>query len=43
MLFKGTLLKDPKNILADDGPNSQAGRRFEFDSVYRLSPGMPPL
>lgn len=33
MFFKGTLLKDPKGLLIDNGPNSQAGRRFEFTSV----------
>ena len=33
MFFKGTLLKDPKKVLVDNGPNSQAGRRFEFQSM----------
>lgn len=33
MFFKGKLLKDPKGILIDNGPNSQAAKRFEFRSV----------
>lgn len=33
MFFKGALLKDPKGLLVSNGPNSQAGRRFEFTSV----------
>lgn len=37
MFFKGTLLKDPKGILIDNGPNSQAGRRIEFTSVQEVS------
>lgn len=37
MFFKGSLLKDPKKILASNGPNSQAGRRFEFTSVQEIS------
>lgn len=37
MFFKGTLLKDPKGLLIDNGPNSQAGRRFEFTSVQEIS------
>ncbi len=28
MFFKGSLLKDSKGLLVDNGPNSQAGRRF---------------
>jgi uncharacterized protein YdeI (YjbR/CyaY-like superfamily) len=36
MFFKGTLLKDPKGVLIDNGPNSQAGRRFEFTSVQEI-------
>ena len=37
MFFKGTLLKDPKKLLIDNGPNSQAGRRFEFRSVQEIA------
>lgn len=37
MFFKGTLLKDPKKILVNNGPNSQAGRRFEFRSVKDIT------
>jgi uncharacterized protein YdeI (YjbR/CyaY-like superfamily) len=37
MFFKGSLLKDTKKILASNGPNSQAGRRFEFTSVSQIS------
>lgn len=33
MLFKGKLIKDPKGVLVDNGPNSQSARRFEFRSV----------
>ena len=33
MFFKGSLLKDPKKALVDNGPNSQAARRFEFQSL----------
>lgn len=33
MFFKGTLLKDPKEVLVENGPNSQAARRMEFRSV----------
>ncbi|MGE0173904.1 MAG: YdeI family protein [Oligoflexales bacterium] len=36
MFFKGSLLKDPKGVLVDNGPNSQAGRRFEFGSVQDI-------
>lgn len=36
MFFKGALLKDPKGMLVDNGPNSQAGRRFEFGSVQEI-------
>lgn len=34
MFFKGSLLKDPKKILVSNGPNSQAGRRFESDFIF---------
>lgn len=37
MFFKGSLLKDPKKILVSNGPNSQAGRRFEFTSVGQIT------
>lgn len=37
MFFKGTLLKDPKKILVDNGPNSQAARRFEFRSIQEIT------
>lgn len=33
MFFKGALLKDPKGLLVDNGPNSQGARRLEFTSV----------
>lgn len=36
MFFKGTLLKDPKDVLIDNGPNSQAGKRFEFGSTQDI-------
>ncbi len=41
MFFKGTLLKDPKGILAKPGENSRAAGRFEFtsvDDIERLEP-----
>lgn len=37
MFFKGTLLKDPKNILVDNGPNSQSAKRLEFRSVQEIT------
>lgn len=37
MFFKGSLLKDPKRVLISNGPNSQAGRRFEFGSVQDVA------
>jgi uncharacterized protein YdeI (YjbR/CyaY-like superfamily) len=37
MFFKGTLLKDPKNILVNNGPNSQASKRMEFRSVPEIT------
>lgn len=33
MFFKGALLKDPKGVLVDQGPNSRSARRIEFTSV----------
>lgn len=43
MFFKGALLKDPKGLLVDNGPNSQAGRRFEFTSVGELTKLAPVI
>ena len=37
MFFKGSLLKDAKGLLANNGPNSQAARRFEFQSVQDIT------
>jgi uncharacterized protein YdeI (YjbR/CyaY-like superfamily) len=37
MFFKGSLLKDAKAILVNNGPNSQAGRRFEFHSEKEIA------
>jgi uncharacterized protein YdeI (YjbR/CyaY-like superfamily) len=40
MFFKGALLKDPKKVLVDQGPNSRSAKRIEFtslDDVARLS------
>lgn len=37
MFFKGALLKDPKSVLINNGPNSQAARRFEFRSVQEIT------
>lgn len=36
MFFKGTLLKDAEGFLVNNGPNSQAARRVEFDSVAEI-------
>ncbi len=33
MFFKGTLLKDKKKLLVDNGPNSRSAKRMEFRSV----------
>jgi uncharacterized protein YdeI (YjbR/CyaY-like superfamily) len=43
MFFKGTLLKDEKNILVDNGPNSQASRRLEFHSVAEIKKLTPVI
>jgi uncharacterized protein YdeI (YjbR/CyaY-like superfamily) len=43
MFFKGTLLKDPKKLLIANGPNSQAGRRFEFTSVAEITKLAPVI
>ncbi len=37
MFFKGALLKDPKGILKDNGPNSQSAKRLEFTSLEEIS------
>lgn len=37
MFFKGALLKDKKKLLVNNGPNSQAARRFEFRSVKEIT------
>jgi uncharacterized protein YdeI (YjbR/CyaY-like superfamily) len=37
MFFKGALLKDPKSILKDNGPNSQSARRLEFTSAAEIT------
>jgi uncharacterized protein YdeI (YjbR/CyaY-like superfamily) len=37
MFFKGELLKDPKGILKDNGPNSQSARRMEFTSSAEIT------
>ncbi len=37
MFFKGSLLKDSKKLLVNNGPNSQAARRFEFRSVKEIT------
>lgn len=33
MFFKGALLKDPGNVLVEQGPNSRSAKRIEFTSV----------
>ncbi len=37
MFFKGALLKDPKGILKDNGPNSQSAKRLEFTNLDEIS------
>lgn len=37
MFFKGELLKDPKGVLKDNGPNSQSARRMEFTSSAEIT------
>lgn len=37
MFFKGTLLKDPKKVLVDVGPNSRIARRMEFTSAKEIA------
>lgn len=37
MFFKGTLLKDSKKLLINNGPNSQAAKRFEFRSLLDVT------
>ncbi|NRA65708.1 MAG: YdeI/OmpD-associated family protein [Pseudobacteriovorax sp.] len=36
MFFKGKLLKDPKKLLVDNGPNSQSAMRLEFESEKEI-------
>ncbi len=36
MFFKGSLLKDTKGLLINNGPNSQAAKRLEFESLESL-------
>lgn len=37
MFFKGALLRDPKGLLLDNGPNSQSARRFEFKDIESIT------
>jgi uncharacterized protein YdeI (YjbR/CyaY-like superfamily) len=43
LFFKGALLKDSKGVLVSNGPNSQAGRRFEFGSVQEIIKMAPTI
>lgn len=43
MFFKGALLKDPKNALVANGPNSQSSRRMEFRSVKDVTKLAPTI
>lgn len=36
MFFKGSLIKDAKAVLVNNGPNSQAAQRLEFRSVQDI-------
>ena len=37
LFFKGSLLKDPENILEKTGPNSRVGRQIRFTSVKQVA------
>jgi len=37
------LLEDTKDVLVDNGPNSQASRRFEFKSVQEITSLAPTI
>lgn len=43
MFFKGALLKDPKKLLVDNGPNSRSARRLEFRSVQDVVKMAPTI
>ncbi len=43
MFFKGSLLKDPKKLFVDNGPNSQAAKRLEFRSLSEINKQGPIL
>jgi uncharacterized protein YdeI (YjbR/CyaY-like superfamily) len=43
LFFKGSLLDDPKKILAKTGPNSQAGRQIRFTSVKEIDKLEPAI
>jgi uncharacterized protein YdeI (YjbR/CyaY-like superfamily) len=43
MFFKGVLLKDAKGLLVSNGPNSHAGRRFEFTSTSEITKQRPAI
>lgn len=43
MFFKGALLKDTKGLLAEVGPNTKSGRRFEFTSLEEIKKLKPTI
>lgn len=43
MFFKGAYLKDSKNVLVDNGPNSQLARRLEFTSLPEIKKSAPTI
>lgn len=43
LFFKGSLLKDPKNILERPGENSHVGRRIRFTEVKEITRVEPTL
>jgi uncharacterized protein YdeI (YjbR/CyaY-like superfamily) len=43
MFFKGKLLKDPKKLLVDNGPNSQSAMRLEFRSTAEIAKLAPVI
>ncbi len=43
MFFRGAIMKDPKGILVEVGPNSQAAKRVEFTSMAEVKKHAPTL
>lgn len=41
MFFKGALLKDEKNLLIENGPNSVSSKRLEFSTLEKIKAAEP--